>query len=184
MLKEIIFVMILGIASGFSEEDEQKVIDSSDQSLVEAEKAYQAALEEMRAKELQKIRNQNIGESYLEKVQKRYVSRMPYVMVPLIVIPVVKKHEVIGYLTIMPEIKGKDVEAYRKIVKDLVLLRDAIYCDLFSALNRLWIGPEPPSADTIAGRIKKCVTDVCKSDIAEKVTLHILNFNVSFQAQG
>lgn len=186
MLKLLIFIITSGIFSVFSENDtdREKIIDTQDQELIEAENAYQASLEEMQAKEQEKIRNQNLGESYLEKVQKRYVAHMPYVMMTLMIVPIIKQHGVVGYLTIMPEIKGKDVEAYRKIVKDLVHIRDAIFCDLFNALNRLWIGPEPPSADTIAGRIKNCVTTVCKQDIAEKVTLHILNFNILIQVNS
>lgn len=184
MLKKLVCILVFITNLICSESNEEKVIDPKDTELVEAENAYQAALEEMQAKEREKIRNQNLGESYLEKVQKRYVSHMPYVMMTLMIVPIIKKHDVVGYLTIMPEIKGKDVEAYRKIVKELVHIRDAVFCDLFNALNRLWIGPEPPSADIISGRIQNCVANVCKAEVAEKVTLHILNFNLSIQVHS
>ena len=188
MLKKIIFLIFvsgtfLNKVYCADESVESEKASDSVPGETEAEKEYNLSMKEMKEKELEKIRSKNLGESYLEKVQKRYVSRMPYVMLPPMIIPVIKNHEVVGYLTIMPEIKGKNVEFYRKIVQELVFIRDEVFSDLFNALNRLWIGPEPPSAETIAGRIMHVVQTVCKQEVAEKVTMHVLNFNLLISVQ-
>lgn len=185
MLKKIIFIIFVIIANlnNLHCADESEESEKSIPGETEAEKDYRTSLKEMELKELEKIRNKNIGQSYLEKIQKRYVSRMPYVMLSPMIIPVVKNHSVVGYLTIMPEIKSRNVECYRTIVKDLVFIRDEVFSDLFNALNRLWVGSEPPSADTIAGRIIHVVNTVCKQDVAEKVTMHVLSFNLLINAQ-
>ncbi len=114
--------------------------------------------------------------SYLEKVQSRYVSRLPYIMVPVMIVTVIKKGDLLGYLTIMPELKGKDVESYRKLWVEIVKIQDEIFCDLFSAMSILWIGPEPPTAEVIEGRIKKRLSNFFKKELVEKVKLHFMEF--------
>jgi hypothetical protein len=116
--------------------------------------------------------------SYLEKVQRRYVSRLPYIMVPLMIVPVLKKGELAGYLTIMVELKGTTVENYRKLQVDLVLVRDEIFCDLYFAMSRLWLGPEAPEASVIENRIKKRINKYYKKEIAEKARLHVMQFSL------
>ena len=117
-------------------------------------------------------------ESYLTKVQRRYVSRLPYIMVPVMVVPVLKKGELAGYLTVMVEIKGNSVEGYRKLQADSILIRDEIFCDLYFAMSRLWLGPEPPSAGIIESRIKKRINKYYKTEIAEKARLHVMQFSL------
>ncbi len=117
-------------------------------------------------------------ESYLEKVQRRYVSRLPYIMVPIMVVPVLKKGELAGYLTIMVELKGTGVESYRKLQADSMIIRDEIFCDLYFAMSRLWLGPEPPSANIIESRIKKRINKYYKTEIAEKARLHVMQFSL------
>lgn len=116
--------------------------------------------------------------SYLEKVQRRYVSRLPYIMVPLMIVPVLKKGELAGYLTIMVELKGTTVESYRKLQVDLILVRDEIFCDLYFAMSRFWLGPEAPEASVIENRIKKRVNKYYKKEIAEKARLHVMQFSL------
>lgn len=188
MLKKIIFLVFLSgtFLSKVYCADESAEYENNNDSVsgeTDAEKEYSASLKAVQEKELEKIRSKNLGQSYLEKVQKRYVSRMPYVMLSPMIIPVIKKHGVAGYLTIMAEIKGKNVEFYRKIVQELVFIRDEVFSDLFDALNKLWIGPEPPSAEAIAGRIMHVVNAVCKQEVTEKITMHVLNFNLLISAQ-
>ena len=117
-------------------------------------------------------------ESYLEKVQRRYVSRLPYTMVPLMVVPIIKKGELAGYLTIMVELKGAGIENYRKLQGDSILVRDEIFCDLYFAMSRLWLGPDAPEAQIIENRIKKRINKYYKSEIVEKARLHVMQFSL------
>lgn len=118
-------------------------------------------------------------ESYLDKIQRRYIPRMPYLILPTITVPIIKRHELKGYLTLLIELKGKDLESYRKLVKDTVLIKEKIFIDLVDAMNRLWVTPELPSTEIISGRIKNCIKDHFKEDLTKKVILHVLNFNDS-----
>lgn len=185
MLKNIIFLIFVSSTclNNVHCADELTESEQPIPGEAESEKRYQTSLTEMKEKDLEKNRSKKIGDGYLKKIQKRYVSRMPYVMLAPIIVPVVKNHGIVGYLTIMPEIKAKNAELYRKIVQDLVFIRDEVFSDLFNAFNRLWIGPEPPSAETIAGRIMHVVKTVCKQDVAEKVTMYVLNFNLLIDVQ-
>lgn len=118
------------------------------------------------------------SESYLEKLQRRYIPRLPYLMIPVIVVPIIKKGDLVGYLTIMAELKGAGVEEYRKLQVDSILIRDEIFCDLYTAMSRLWIGPEPPSVSTIEKRIIQRVNKFYKKNKVEKVVLHIVQLSL------
>jgi hypothetical protein len=128
--------------------------------------------------ESKKKRKKKSKESYLEKVQRRYVSRLPYTMVPLMVVPIIKKGELAGYLTIMVELKGAGIENYRKLQGDSILVRDEIFCDLYFAMSRLWLGPDAPEAQIIENRIKKRINKYYKSEIVEKARLHVMQFSL------
>lgn len=128
--------------------------------------------------ESKRKRKKKSKESYLEKVQRRYVSRLPYTMVPLMVVPIIKKGELAGYLTIMVELKGEGIENYRKLQGDSILIRDEIFCDLYFAMSRLWLGPDAPEAQTIENRIKKRINKYYKGEIVEKARLHVMQFSL------
>lgn len=116
--------------------------------------------------------------SYLEGVQSRYFSRLPYIMVPIMNVSIIKKGVLIGYLTIMPQLKGNSVESYRKLQAEIIKIKDEIFCDLFYAMSRLWVGPEPPSAAIIEGRIKKKLKVFFKEDLIERVNLQFMKFSI------
>ncbi len=116
--------------------------------------------------------------TYLEKLKSRYVSRLPYLMIPVMIVPVIKKGELIGYLTVMPQLKGNGVESYRKLQAEIIKIKDEIFCDLFYAMSRLWIGPEPPLATAIEGRIKKRLRHFFKEELIERVNLHFMKFSI------
>ena len=118
------------------------------------------------------------GVSYLEKVQRRYIARLPYLMIPVMVIPVIKKGDLAGYLTIMVELKGTGVESYRALQADLIRIRDEIFCDLYVAMSRLWLGPKPPSANVLENRIKKRINTFYKKEMAETARLHIMQLSL------
>lgn len=94
------------------------------------------------------------------------------------IVPVLKKGDLVGYLTIMVELKGTTIENYRKLQVDLILVRDEIFCDLYFAMSRLWLGPEAPDANVIENRIKKRVNKYYKKEIAEKAQLHVMQFSL------
>lgn len=167
----LLWCMVLGTtnASEREEELEAKSEGKNEQSAQEVEDAESS--DEKKNKKKARI-------SYLEKVQRRYVSRLPYIMVPLIIVPVLKKGDLLGYLTIMVELKGSTIENYRKLQVDLILIRDEIFCDLYLAMSRLWLGPEAPEASVIENRIKKRVNKYYKKEIAEKARLHVMQFTL------
>ncbi len=116
--------------------------------------------------------------SYLEKIQRRYISRLPYLMIPVMIIPVIKRGDLAGHLTIMVELKGTGTESYRKLQIDSVLLRDEIFCDLYFAMSRLWLGPETPSANILENRIKKRINVFYKKELVENVRLHTMQLSL------
>lgn len=132
--------------------------------------------DEQQKKKAQK--NQSSNNSYLEKIRRRYVSRLPYLMIPIMVVPVIKKGEIVGYLTVMTELKGNSVKSYRKLQEDTVKIRDEIFCDLYFAMSRLWLGPEPPSPAVLENRIKKRINQYYKEELAEKARLHVMQLSL------
>lgn len=118
------------------------------------------------------------NESYLQKIQRRYIPRLPYLMIPAIVVPIIKKGALAGHLTIMVEIKSIGVKEYRKLQTDLILVRDEIFCDLYNAMSRLWIGPEAPSADTLERRIQNRINKFYGSAMIEKALLHVMQLSL------
>lgn len=123
-------------------------------------------------------------DSYLEKIQRRYVPRLPYLMIPAIVVPIIKKGALAGHLIVMPELKGTGIEEYRKLQADIIKIRDEIFCDLYLAMSRLWIGPEAPSADTLEKRIEKRINEFYKKNMVESVTLHLLQLSLIQNTQN
>lgn len=124
------------------------------------------------------ISGESSRESYLDKIQRRYIPRLPYLMIPVIVVPIIKKKTLVGYLTIMAEIKGSGIEEYRKLQADLFLLRDEIFSDLYMAMSRLWIGPEPPTAHSLENRIQRRISAFYKKSMVQDVMLHILQLSL------
>ncbi|MFN6415526.1 MAG: hypothetical protein ACK4V2_07145 [Pseudomonadota bacterium] len=118
------------------------------------------------------------NESYLQKIQRRYIPRLPYLMVPALVVPIIKKGALAGHLTIMVEIKSAGVEEYRKLQADLILIRDEIFCDLYNAMARLWLGPKPPSADTLERRIQNRINKFYGNPMVEKALLHVMQLSL------
>lgn len=145
---------------------------------VRFESKNEAVILESEEGEPKKKKKKKSKESYLEKVQRRYVSRLPYVMVPLMVVPIIKKGELAGNLTIMVELKGAGVENYRKLRADSILIRDEIFCDLYFAMSRLWLGPDPPEAHILENRIKKRINKYYKTEITEQARLHVMQFSL------
>lgn len=127
--------------------------------------------------------NSLVGESYLGKIQRRYIPRLPYLMIPAIIIPIVKKGAeegvLKGYMLVMIELKGLGTKEYRKMQQDIILIRDEIFCDLYSAMSRLWIEPEAPVAKTIEKRIKKRINKFYKKTMVESATLHLLQLTLN-----
>lgn len=127
--------------------------------------------------------NPPVGESYLEKIQRRYIPRLPYLMIPAIIVPIVKKGAeegvLKGYMLIMVELKGIGTDEYRKMQHDIILIRDEIFCDLYSAMSRLWIEPEAPAAKTIEKRVKKRINKFYKKAMVESATLHVLQLSLN-----
>jgi hypothetical protein len=108
------------------------------------------------------------GSSYLEKIQRRYVSRLPYLMIPVMVVPVIK----------MVELKSTGIDNYRELQVETIKLRDEIFCDLYSAMSRLWLGPEAPEASILENRIKKRINTFYKREMVENVRLHIMQLSL------
>lgn len=120
----------------------------------------------------------SVGESYLEKLQRRYIPRLPYLMIPAILIPIIKKGALAGHLLIMVELKGAGTEEYRKLQTDIIQIRDEIFCDLYSAMSRLWIGPESPKASTLEKRIQRRINNFYKSPMVESTRLHVMQLSL------
>ena len=118
------------------------------------------------------------GSSYLEKIQRRYISRLPYLMIPVMVVPVIKKGDLAGHLTIMVELKSTGIDNYRELQVESIKLRDEIFCDLYSAMSRLWLGPEAPAASLLENRIKKIINTFYKKEMVESVRLHIMQLSL------
>jgi hypothetical protein len=118
------------------------------------------------------------GSSYLEKIQRRYISRLPYLMIPVMVVPVIKKSDLAGHLTIMVELKSTGIDNYRELQVETIKLRDEIFCDLYSAMSQLWLGPEAPAASILENRIKKRVNTFYKREMVENVRLHIMQLSL------
>ena len=118
------------------------------------------------------------GSSYLEKIQRRYISRLPYLMIPVIVVPVIKKGDLAGHLTIMVELKSTGIDNYRELQVETIKLRDEIFCDLYSVMSHLWLGPEAPAASILENRIKKRINTFYKREMVENVRLHIMQLSL------
>lgn len=116
--------------------------------------------------------------SYLEKLQRRYIPRLPYLMIPSMGIPILKNGTSVGNLSILVELKGKDVESFRKLQADAVLLKDEIFCDLYYAMSRLWLGPDEPKISVLEARIKKRINQYYKSDLVEKARFHVFSMTL------
>ncbi len=123
-------------------------------------------------------------DSYLEKIQRRYIPRLPYLMIPAIVVPVIKKGALAGHLIVMAELKGVGTEEYRKLQTDIVKVRDEIFCDLYLAMSRLWIGPEAPQARTLEKRIEKRINTFYKSSMVESARLHVMQLSLVQNSQA
>ena len=122
---------------------------------------------------------------YIQKLQRRYVSRLPYLMIPSIIVPIIKKGQIFGYLLLMLEIKAKSVECYRKLQSDMTLIRDEMYCDIYVSMSRLWIGPDIPIPEVLEKRLLKKINGYYKTQMAEKSRLHVMQFmpNPSFDKE-
>ena len=94
------------------------------------------------------------------------------------VVPVIKKGDLAGHLTIMVELKSTGIDNYRELQVESIKLRDEIFCDLYSAMSRLWLGPEAPAASLLENRIKKIINTFYKKEMVESVRLHIMQLSL------
>ncbi len=129
------------------------------------------------AKPTEEVDAKKIGDSYLEKIRKRYVSHMPFVMVPILIIPVVKNNKVHAYLTLSAELKCIDVESYRTVRASTIPIKDAIFSSLYKAMSILWVGPHEPNPAVLEKRIKKIVNKYFKKNTVEDVIIHFLQLS-------
>ncbi len=107
----------------------------------------------------------------------------PFMRMEPLVIPIIRKEEVVAYLRLIPEIEVIPRQEFSVIQNQIYKLQDAFFTDLYSALNSLWIEKTEPKIETLRKRLQK-ISDKMFGEGKIKVLIKNYFFDSTATVQG
>jgi hypothetical protein len=104
---------------------------------------------------------------YLSQMQRRYRPHIPHFILPSMLITVVRNGVPVYNMNLLVELKAKGVEEYREAIARVPIILDAIICDLYMAMGRLWLPPTPPKTKVLSERIVNATNAALKNNSIE-----------------